>query len=219
MSDESLFREVDEEIRQDQFKKLWDRYGSAVIGLCLVVVLGVAGMKGWQYWQVKQSQAAAESFFAATRLADENKVDDALKQLRSVNHPGFGLFARLQEAGLLAAQGKAEEAVKIYDSVAADTGADSTLRDLARIRAAYVLAETLKPGDLAARVATFDKPGNPWRHAAREIIGIAAWRVADYGLADKTMSAILADPETPPALRARAQTISELIVPLLAARK
>jgi hypothetical protein len=33
LSDESLFREVDEEVRQEQFKKLWARYGKFVIGL------------------------------------------------------------------------------------------------------------------------------------------------------------------------------------------
>ena len=43
LSDDSLFREVDEEVRQEQFKKLWSRYGKFVIGLVIVVILGVAG--------------------------------------------------------------------------------------------------------------------------------------------------------------------------------
>ena len=49
MSDESLFREVDEEVRQDQFKKLWTLYGSYFTALAVAVVLAVAGFKGWQY--------------------------------------------------------------------------------------------------------------------------------------------------------------------------
>ena len=214
MSDDSLFREVDEEVRQEQFKKLWDRYGNAVVALCLVVVAAVGGFKGWQYWQVKQAETAALTFFEAAKLA-ETKPGDALKQFDAIGHPGYGLLAKLREAGVLASQGKTEDAVKIYDAVAADTSADPALRDLARIRAGYVLAETLKPDELTARVGSFDQPSNPWRHAAREIVGIAAWRTGAYGLANQTMNTILADAETPTALRQRAQTISQLLIPLL----
>ncbi|MBC8036903.1 MAG: tetratricopeptide repeat protein [Rhizobiales bacterium] len=215
MSDESLFREVDEEVRQEQFKKLWDRYGNAVVALCLVVVAGVAGFKGWQYWQVNQSETAALTFFEAAKLAEAGKPGDALKQFETVSHPGYGLLAKFRQAGVLAADGKTEEAVKLYDAIAARPGANAALRDLARIRAGYVLSETLKPDELTARVGGFDQAGNPWRHAAREIIGIAAWRAGDHKLAQTTMAAILSDAETPAALRQRAQTISQLLTPLM----
>ncbi|MGH6854130.1 MAG: tetratricopeptide repeat protein [Aestuariivirga sp.] len=215
MSDESLFREVDEEVRQDQFKKLWDRYGNAALALCLIVVAAVAGFKGWQYWQVKQAETAGQAFFGAAKLASAGNAGDALKQFEVIGHPGYGLLAKLREAGLLATQGKTEEAVKIYDTVAAGPGADQALRDLARIRAAYALIETATPDQLAARVGSFDQAGNPWRHAAREIIGIAAWRTQNYRLAQSTMAIILADAETPDTLRQRAQTLSQLLIPLL----
>ena len=82
MSDESLFREVDEEVRQEQLKKLWDRYGNYVIALCLGIVIAVAALKGWQYWELRQSEAAAASYANALKLIEENKrteADDALK--------------------------------------------------------------------------------------------------------------------------------------------
>ena len=37
-SDESLFREVDEEVRQEQLKRLWDRYGTYIVALCAVMM-------------------------------------------------------------------------------------------------------------------------------------------------------------------------------------
>jgi len=60
VSDESLFREVDEEVRQDQLKKIWARYGNLIVAVCLALVAVVAGIKGWQYWQIRQSEQAAE---------------------------------------------------------------------------------------------------------------------------------------------------------------
>ena len=215
MSDESLFREVDEEIRQEQFQKLWARYGNAIIGLCLLVVAVVAGFKGWQYWQVKQSETAAESFFSAVKLAGDGKTDDAIAAFATISHSGYGALAKLREAGALSTSGKVAEAVKIYDATAADGKADAALRDLARMRAALALADTATPADLEARVKAFDVAANPWRHTAREIMALAQWRAKDYPAADKLVQSILADPEAPAGVRQRAQILNGLLVPLL----
>lgn len=217
MSDESLFREVDEEIRQEQFKKLWARFGTLVIGVCLAIILGVGGWQGWQYWQTQQAQAAGDSFFAATELVSAGKSDEALKQFEAVSHPGFAALAQLREASLLAAQGKTAESVKTYDAVAADAKADATLRDLAKIRAAATLADSASFADIEARLKPFDVEGNPWRHIAREIMASVQWRLKDYAGADARVQAMLGDPETPPSLRQRAQMMAELLQPLVSA--
>ncbi len=215
MSDESLFREVDEEVRQEQFKKMWTQYGNLIIALCFVLIAAVAAFKGWQYWQVKQAQSAGESFFSAVKLSNAGKVDEASKQFQAIGHPGYATLAKLREANALAAAGKIPDAVQIYDAVAAQSSVDNSLRDLARIRAALALADTASPNELAARVQGFDSAGNPWRHAAREIMAAAYWRLKDYTNTDKQVQAILADSETPSGIRQSAQMLSELLVPLL----
>ena len=98
MSDESLFREVDEEVRQEQFKKLWARYGKFVIGLAVLVILGVSGMEGWRFWQARQSEQAGDSFFAATELAASGKAADAVKQFEAIGKTGFADLGRLRAA-------------------------------------------------------------------------------------------------------------------------
>ena len=215
MSDDALFREVDEEVRQDQFKKLWARHGNAVIALCIAVVAGVAGFKGWQAWQLQKAETAGQTYFAMAKLAGQGKAEEALKLIPTIDHAGYAELARMREAGLLQAQGKTEEAVKAFDAIAADSAIDSSMRDLARIRAGYALADTAKPADLAARLGSFDAAGNPWRHAAREIEALAAWKAGDYPATDKLVKAILSDPETPDGVRRRAQSLADLLLPLL----
>jgi hypothetical protein len=215
LTDENLFREVDEEVRQEQFKKLWARYGNAVVGMCLLVVAVVAGFKGWQYWQQKQAETAGEGFFAAVKLAGADKSEDAIKQFQSLDHAGYGVLAKLRQAGVLTAQGKAAEAVAIYDAVAGDASADGVLRDLAKIRAAVALADTATPADLEGRLKGFDVTGNPWRHTAREVMAAALWRAADYSGADKQVQAILGEAESPAGARQRAQILADLLLPML----
>jgi hypothetical protein len=215
VSDESLFREVDEDVRQEQYKKLWEKFGNYFIGLCFLVVAFVAGFKGYQYYQRVKSEAAAIVYFDGLKNAQAGKTEDAARALAAVDHAGFKQLASLQSAILLAEQGKTKEAVAAFDSVAADSSVDVTLRDLARIRAGYLLADTAKPDELLSRLGSFDRDGQAWRHAAREIFGIAAFRTGDYAMADRYMNANFADPETPPDMRDRAQVMIQLLTPLL----
>jgi hypothetical protein len=218
VSDDSLFREVDEEVRQEQYKKLWERYGNLLVGLALLVIVGVAGYEGWRYWQKKQSEAAGDSFFAAAGLVANGKSEDALKAFEAVTNTGFVELAKLREAAVLAGEGKAEEAVKIYDAIAADAGLSQSLRDLSRIRAAAVLADKAAFADIETRLKDLTAAGNPWRHVAREMMAAVQFRLKDYKGADTQVQAILADPETPPALRQRASTMAQLLAPMVSAQ-
>jgi hypothetical protein len=215
VSDESLFREVDEDVRQEQYKKLWDKFGNYFIGLCFIVVAVVAGFKGYQYYEKTQSEAAAIVYFDGLKNAEAGKTEDAVRALAAVNHPGFRQLASLQSAILLAEQGKTKDAVAAFDAVAADSTVDQSLRDLAKIRSGYLLADTAKPDELLGKLGGFDKDGQVWRHAAREIFGIAAYRTGDYAMADRYMNANFADPDTPQDMRDRAQIMIQILTPLL----
>ena len=218
MSDESLFREVDEEVRQEQYKKLWARYGNFVIGVGILVILGVAGMEGWKYFQLKQSETAGDSFFAAAELATGGKAADAVKQFEAIDKTGFADLGRLRAAAELAIEGKLDEAVKLYDAIAADAKVDPTLRDVARIRAAAALADTAAFADIEGRLKDFTAATSPWRHMAREIMASVQYRLKDYAGADKQVQAMLADPETPATLRQRANMMAQLIQPMVTAQ-
>ncbi|MDE2447059.1 MAG: tetratricopeptide repeat protein, partial [Alphaproteobacteria bacterium] len=200
-TDESLFREVDEEVRQDEYKKVWDRYGKHFTTLAIVLVAGVAAFQGWRYYQDKQAQDAGTVYFDALKKAADGKTDDALSALAVVKHAGFGQLAALEQAALLAKKGETDKAVAAYDAFAADAKSDPALADLARIRAGYVLADTATPDQLLPRLGKFDKDGAVWRQEAREIFGLAAWRVKDYVMADRYMQAVFADAEASPAMR------------------
>lgn len=215
MSDDSLFREVDEEVRQEQYKKLWERYGNVLIALAALVVIGVAGFKGWQFWQLKQSQAAGQAYFDALKTVNGDKPLEGVSQLQHIDHAGYRPLAAIRAAAALAANDQPDQAVKAFEAVAADASVDPTLRDLAEIRAGYVLANSLTADELKTRLAKFDVDGNPWRNEMREIVGLAAWHNQNFALADQMMNAIVADPAAGPGLRQRAAMLLELVAPLL----
>src|SRR5262249_60535309 len=85
-----IFREVDEDLRREQLKKLWDRYGSYVLGVAILIVIATAGYRFWQYWQDSQAQASGDRFVAALKLADTGKHSDAISALTDLSRNGSG---------------------------------------------------------------------------------------------------------------------------------
>ncbi len=212
MSD--IFREVDEDLRRERYKKLWDRYGSYVIGLAVLIVVATAGYRGWEYWQNRQAQASGDRFVAALKLADDGKHDEAIAALDTLVKDGSGGYPALASfriAAEKAAAGDDAGAVAEYEAIVARRDAPILVADLARLRAAMILADNASVADLTARIGDLAATGNPWRHSAREILGLAAWREGDMATSRKYFDEIVADQEGPQSVRSRAQFMLGLI--------
>ncbi len=217
-NNDAIFREVDDEVRQEEYKKIWDRYGRHFMVAGVVFIAAIAGWQGWDYLQLKQAQDASTIYFDALKKAGAGKQDDAIAALGAVNHAGFGQLAKLEEAALIADKGDVEKAVSAYDQFAANTASDPALADVARIRAGYLLADTQSPDQLLTRLGRFDKDDALWHNEAREIFGLSAYRVKDFAMADRYFNAISADAKATQGQKQRAQLLLQLIGPNLPAK-
>jgi hypothetical protein len=207
MSNETIFREVDEELRSDRLRGLWRRFGPYVIGAAVAVVLLVAANEGWTWWQQSNAARSSDQFYSALELAESGDVAGARQALDTVEADGSGSYptlARFREAALLAREGNTTEAIAAYDALAtAET--NPRLRDLALVLAGYLLVDG---GDVAAvqqRVGGLAVEGHPMRNAAREAIGLAQYQAGDLDGAGETFAAVLADPVVTPDLRGRVE--------------
>jgi len=212
MSD--IFREVDEDLRHEQYKKLWDRFGPYVIGLAALIVVATAGWRLWEYWQLKTAQAAGDRFVAALTLADEGKSGAAAEALVAIAGDGSGSYPMLAEFRMAtekAASGDRDGAVLDFDKIAGASATPERLRQLARLRAALLLVDTATLDQLKERIGELAGTGEPWRHSAREILGLAAWRAGDLQAARTYYEEIAADQEKPADLQQRAQFMLALI--------
>ena len=96
-----LFDEVDEEVRREQLKKLWDKYSIYLIALAVVIIAGVGGWRGYQYLEAKKAAEAGATFDRAVELADQNKhaeAEAAFADLAAKAPAGYRILARLRTA-------------------------------------------------------------------------------------------------------------------------
>jgi hypothetical protein len=211
-----LFSEVDEELRREQLGKIWSRYSGLIIGAAVLIIVAVGGWRGYQYLEAQKAAEAGSAFEAAAALADQNKpaeAEAAFTKLAETGPRGYRNLSLLRAAAE-AAKRDPKQAVKLYDTIAADGGVSGAERDLARVRAAGLLLDTETYNNMLQRLEPATASEATFRHSARELLALSAWRAHDATAARKWLDMISADGQTPSSLRSRAEALQALLPPV-----
>ena len=216
LAQDVLIREVDEDLRQDELKALWSKYGGAVIAACVGLVLAVAGYQGWKAWDASVRAEASDRFSTAVAElpADPADAEATFGSLASDAPGGYAFLSGLREGEALVRLGDPVGAAAVYERLAAETE-DPMLRDLALIRSALtrmaIGSDSVDAEALGAQLTPLADDGRPMRFTARELIAYLALREGDTERARQLFEALAADEDTPPGLKLRARSMAAAI--------
>lgn len=213
-----LIQEVDEDLRRDQYRLLWKRFGNHMIAAVIAVVLVVAGYQGWQEWQSRQRQKEAAQFQAAQDLLTQGKGAESLEALAKLaadGHTGFSLAANMRRAEQLIGQGDVTAAASIYDQVANSSG-PALYRDLASLKLAFLTLDSEDPAKLEGKIAPLSALSNPWHFSATEILALLAQKKGDVRHAVELYKQLADDLQAPSGIRARAAEMLAILPPSVA---
>lgn len=209
-----IFNEISEDLRRDRLKKVWSRYGIALLGLAVLIVAGVAGWRIYEHYQSEQAKASGDRYFAALQMSlagDHTGAEAAFRKLQVDGPLGYAVLARLKVASEQAMAGDQAAALKTYDAVVSDRAVAPALVDAARMRGAYLALDLEDRAAVEARVAPLLLDTNPWRHSAREVMALAAIKAGDSAGAAKSIETLLADAALPREIAARADVLQSVI--------
>jgi hypothetical protein len=212
MSDTQFIREIDEELRRERVMKLWERYGGYAVAAALVIVAATAGWRGWDWYQTREGAKAGSRFEVALGLAESGKRAEAEQEFAALANDatwGYRLLSRLRLAADTGARDAAAGAAA-YDAIAADGSVDAAIRDVARLRAAFLLVDTAQVAEIAARVEPLMAATSPFRFSARGTLALARYRAGEREAARALFAELAVDLEAPTALRNRAEVMQTL---------
>jgi hypothetical protein len=209
-----MAREIDEELRREQLLKIWDKYGVYVLGAVLAVVIGVAGWKYYQNQRAEANEAASTQFiFALNDLGSKRMLEaqKGLEALAASAPAGYAALARLRLAAQQGGEGNVLDALKAYEGIAGDDTVDPMLRDYARLQIAMLKFDTALFTELRNQLTSLASDRNPWRHSARELLGMGAMKAGLEPEARSHFKRLLADNATPPSIAERARIMIAML--------
>ncbi|MBI1186237.1 MAG: tetratricopeptide repeat protein [Alphaproteobacteria bacterium] len=210
-----VFEEVEEEVRRDRYQRLWSRWGVWIMGAAAIIVLGVAGWRLYVWNADRQATQVSTDFIAAQKALNDGDLEGAAKTFAALSQNGptaYRELAQLEAAAIKLEEGELEEALAGFDAVAASARND-IVRDSARLRAAYIFADTGDFAGLQQRLQPLIDAEGPFAYLARELLAVEAWKEGRFDLARETAQPISLAFDVPESLRQRIQILLAVLGP------
>ena len=205
-----ILREVAEEMKEEQLKKLWKKIGPYVLGLIVAALLVTAGVEFYKGYQSRRSLAEAEQLQEALSLIE---TDDAasgaeiLKTLSETSTRGYRYLAAFHYADYLTEQGpdKYEEAIHTLDKIISDNKAPQPFKNLALFDRILLQNEigSLNAEEMEKELDKLASKSDAWAPMALEFSAELALRQGDTEKAKKHWQKILSMPNVSEEKRAR----------------
>lgn len=214
---DDIFREALQDLRAERLRQAGRRYG---LLLAVLVLLLLVGFGAWQYRLYRQRQAAevtAAAYFAGVKAAEQGPHGNAAQagplfaQVAAGGPRGFRTLARFWQARIAWEAGRPQQAVAAWDGIAADRGADPTLRGLATLLSVQHQIDHGDPALLASRLGTLSRPGDAWRPMAQELDAELDLRLGRLADARRKLQALSEDGAAPEGVRNRASGLAETL--------
>jgi hypothetical protein len=209
-----IFDEVSDDLRAERAARLLRRYAGLLIAAAILVLIAVGGQQGYAWYTARQNAAAATAYIGITDKIDAqgqnvspaNAVADAksLTDFAATAPAGYRSIARLRAAGLLADAGKTGDAEALWNEIAADSGADVLVQNLANLLWAQHALGTAPDDQVAARLQKLTAPENPYHALAQETQALLYLDEGKTDAAKSLFAEISADPNAPEGVRNRA---------------
>lgn len=196
MSDDLIFREVDEDVRRDRMEAVWKRYGALALGGALLIVAIVAGSVYWKDYQKSAREEQGARFEAARSLLVEERYSEAAAAFEALSaeaSDGYRLLADLRAAEARALAGESDAALSAYERMLQSGAGDDETVDVIRMKAALLALETKGADAAMARLGDLAEREGPFRSAAREIKAAALLAAGDREAALTELKAIAED--------------------------
>jgi len=201
-----IFKEIDEELRRENFAKLWARYGYYVVGFVVAIAIIAGVAVTWRQYQARQRADEGERYQVALDLMHQNKLKEATNAFATLAQSGAqrAVLARFEEAAIMVRAGDLAGANARYEAIAADASVDPQFRDLAVILGAqYGLAKS-DPKQIVQRLQPLVDGAGPWRPSALELTALAQLKAGDRKAAHTAYQRLADDLSAPQGMRTRA---------------
>ncbi len=211
---DNLFKEIDEDLRQQRYTILWKKYNKFIIGTAFALVIAVASIKGWEAYNLNRKSAESSLLTSALKLINGEKPGNAipiLDKLDKEGSVGYSILAKFNKAAILSKTGNKKDASASYLSIAEDNNIEKVFRDMALIMSAQLGLENTDSAIFIDKLSKIIDGKNAWRHSAKELSALFAHKSGDTPKTLKLYKELSDDATAPPGIRSRAAEMAAIL--------
>ena len=209
---EEFIREVDEELQEEKYAKIWRKIGPYVVSLAIGIVLFTSGVVFWNNYTEDKKQKLGDDFTAAVELIKEEDFDTALIALERITDKasdGYVTIAKMKKASILIQKKQILEGLEIYEDLE-KTAFDQSFKDMSTIL--FVLnAIDHKPSDILLDKIERLTENSSWKYSALELKGFILLNDKKFSESKKIFNTIIEMGNAPTTLASRARDMVDFL--------
>ena len=136
----NIFNEIDEDIRKEKYKNLWNKYGKYLIGLIFLMIIFFSLNQFMQSNSISKNKKILETYFNASEEIEKNQIKIAKKYLENVineDNKTLAAFSKFRLSSLYYLNDEKEKFQNELILLYKDSSIDDLYRELALYK--YIL--------------------------------------------------------------------------------
>ena len=143
LAEDVLINEVSEEVKNDQMKQLWDKYGLFVIIFVALALTAAVSFETFKAWINKKNEEISNAYAVAVSLQIQGRSDESLKIFETISQKSnlYGDIAKLQMANIYLEKGKIDKGIEILEFLSQGKGDNKQMQEIATLKVAGLKLE------------------------------------------------------------------------------
>lgn len=212
--EDAFIREIDEDLKNEKLKRIWDKYGLFIILFVVIAVFSAVSFESIKAWQTKKQQEMSDTFAYALNLQNQGRFAEALEVLTDLHDTKRGIYAdiaQMQMVNLYAEQKQTDKVLNILENISSDPDFNPQMRDIAILKlASYKLNDASKE-EIENLLKPLLSEQNIWYNTASELMAMLAIREKDFQKAQDLYTKISQSPNVSDSMKARAQDMINVL--------
>tara|TARA_Y100000590_G_scaffold395284_1_gene475149 strand:+ start:551 stop:1192 length:642 start_codon:yes stop_codon:yes gene_type:complete len=210
MTDEqNLIKEVNEEVRQDNYKRIWNKYKKYIISLIVIVLVIVSAININNYSKEKKINKQSELFFQALDNIEKKNYAEAYKILLDINQSQVSGFSDLSSFYILDLINKEHVPLNFEDLKINKKSFFYGLIILQKFN--NQINFEIENINNINEIIDLSKPSSIWKFFAHELLASYYIKKNDTNSALQSINTILSSDEPSELMKERAKTLKETI--------
>ena len=210
MSDDKNFlKEVDEEVRQDDYKRIWNRYKKYIFISITILLTLVISSNVYKFNKEKKIEKQSELFFQATLYIELEDYQNAKRILKEINFSQITGYSDLSFLYLVDLVNKKKISLDLNDLKVKKNSLFYGLITLQKFN--NEINSNIENIDSIEEIIDLSKPSSTWKYLAHELLSSYYLKKNDLDNALQSLNIIINSEDSGEFIQERAKTVAEMI--------
>jgi hypothetical protein len=215
---QALFEEIDAEVKAENVKKFFQRYGNAIAAAILVLVLGTAGFNVFGSWLNTQREKETAVLVSLMDRNPAGFTDEELKQvLETLVHlgkkghsEGIRFASAITEISILMKKEQKEAALQRMAEISKTGDFSPMYREYIQIQSIRLRVDSEDSKKLLAELGPMIREESPWYYSVAQLTAMLEAKTGNTEQAIKRLQVIIDAPDAPLVAREEAGQLLRL---------